>query len=180
MENIDDQIVYRLQQGDTAAFDLLYWQYSRTIYLNALQLIKDRHVAEDIVQEVFITLWEKRSTIDPERPILNWIFVISYHKSVDHLKKSLRNSLLYDQFAGDLVLMGKEDTHPRERQLNLIEKAIQELSPQKRRVFELCKLKGFSYENAADQMHISKHTVKEYLTGAMKNIRDFVRTVANP
>lgn len=180
MENIDDQIVYRLQQGDKAAFDSLYWQYSRTIYLNALKLIKDSHVAEDIVQEVFIALWEKRLSIDPDRPILNWIFVISYHKSVDHLKQNLKNSLLFDQFLGDLESINKEDAHLRERQLNLIEKAVQQLSPQKRRVFELCKLEGCSYENAADQMHISKHTVKEYLSGAMKNIRDFVQTVANP
>jgi len=62
----------------------------------------------------------------------------------------------------------------------LIENAVQQLSPEKRRVFERCKLEENTYEHAASQMHLSKHTAKEYLPSAMKNIREFVKTVPSP
>jgi len=91
MKNIDCvNIVKRLQEDDKTAFDWIYNQFSHKIYLNALKLTKDRNMAEDIVQDVFIILWEKRNSIDPSRPLLNWIFVVSYHKSIDYLKKILR------------------------------------------------------------------------------------------
>jgi RNA polymerase sigma factor (sigma-70 family) len=60
-----------------------------------------------------------------------------------------------------------------EQQLSLLDKAIQQLSPQKRRVFTLCKLHGKTYRQAAKELNISNHSVKEYLSGAMKAVREY-------
>lgn len=139
-----------------------------------MKLTKDRNVAEDIVQDVFITLWKKRLSIDSSRPILNWIFVISYNKSIDYLKKALKTVPLKEIRLSDKGNVDKENLFIREQRLNLIESATEQLSPQKRRVFEICKLQGRTYESAAQEMQISKHTVKEYLSEAMKSIKAFV------
>ncbi len=176
MKHIDSEVIKRLQDGDKKAFDRIYWQYSHKIYLNALKLTKDGNIAEDIVQEVFITLWEKRLSIDPSRPLLNWIFVISYHRSIDCLKRSLKTALAFDGVFPDIHPSDPDELSPREKQWMLIESAIKNLSPQKRKVFELCKLEGKTYVDAAKQLQISKHTVKEYLSAAMKNVKEFVQT----
>lgn len=175
MKNMDcANMIKRLQADDKTAFDWLYNQFSRKIYLNALKLTKNSAAAEDIVQEVFIVLWEKRSTIDPGRPLLNWIFVISYHKAVDYLKAVLKTTLIPESSLCDMHYPAKAEAFRRERQLTLLEHAVGRLSPQQRRVVNLCKLQGRTYEYAARELSISKHTVKEHLSAAMKNIRSFV------
>jgi len=63
---------------------------------------------------------------------------------------------------------------PKEEQLNAIEKAMDQLSPQKRKVFELCKVQGRTYKKAAEELHISKYTVKEYLSEALVSIRKYI------
>lgn len=175
---MNHELITRLQANDREAFAYLYKEYSHRIFLNVLKITKDNAVAEDIVQEVFVILWEKRLTIDPSKPILNWIFVVSYNKSIDYLKKTLKTALFSGIEFPDIRYGNSEKEGPwaKEYKLNLIESAARQLSPQKRKVFEICKLRGQTYEYAAREMQISTHTVKEYLSEAMKNIRAFVQT----
>lgn len=163
-------LISRLIQGDVAAFDQLYWHYQKAVYQNAFKLTHDSQIAEDIVQEVFISLWEKRSSIDNSRSVGGWLFVSSYNRSINALKKKLKESLALKEIG-----QAEEQTDPgiAEIQYSILEKAIAELSPQKRKVFELCKLQGRSYDEAAKEMNISKHTVKEYLSSAISFIREY-------
>ena len=170
----EEDLLSRLGKDDMQAFDELYWKYQKAVYQNVYKLTRDTGITEDIVQEVFIGLWEKRNTIDINRSVAGWLFVSSYNRSINTLKKKLKGSLAYQS-------LGKEDTGPAydqsvaDVQLSILEKAITELSPQKRRVFEICKLQGRSYEEAAAEMNISKHTVKEYLSAAVSFIKEYVR-----
>lgn len=163
-----------LGKDDMQAFDELYWKYQKAVYQNVYKLTRDTAVAEDIVQEVFISLWEKRKSIDTTRSVAGWLFVSSYNRAVNALKKKLKESKAYQT-------IGKEESDPvydqsvADMQLNVLEKAIAGLSPQKRRVFEICKLQGRSYEEAANELNISKHTVKEYLSAAISLIKEYAR-----
>lgn len=156
------------------AFDELYWKYQKAVYQNILKLIKDTVKSEDILQEVFIGLWEKRESIDSSRSVAGWLFVSSYNRSINALKKKLKESLAFKNFQQpDITATDEEDIS--DLQLQVLENAISHLSVQKRRAFELCKMKGKSYEETASEMHISKHTVKEYLSDANTFIKDYVR-----
>ena len=170
-----NDLASRLRNDDINAFNSLYWEYHAAVYANALKLIKDPVQAEDIVQEVFVTLWGKRHTIDPEQDIAGWIFVISYHKTVDQLKRKLKQTLAQKNlsiFTEDHSIIVNADL--KEEQLCAIEKAMDQLSPQKRKVFELCKVQGRTYKKAAEELHISKYTVKEYLSEALVSIKKYV------
>jgi len=171
------ELAERLRNDDVDAFTALYWKYHAALYSNALKLTRDSQVAEDIVQEVFITLWEKRQGIDLEKDIAGWLFVLSYNKSINILKRKLRESLSREnlkQTAGT-----EESVYEKNDlwyfRLNNLEEAIGQLSPQKRKVFELCKMRGKTYEEAARELHISKYTVKEYLAGAVVFIKEYVK-----
>ena len=169
-----NDLASRLRNDDISAFNALYWEYHGAIYANAFKLIRDSVIAEDIVQEVFVTLWEKRHMIDPNLDIVGWLFVVSHHKTVDQLKRKLRQALaekiLHTIFAGNTAI----ENDITDEQLGVIEKAVDQLSPQKRRVFELCKVQGRTYKKAAEELHISKYTVKEYLSEAIISIKKYI------
>jgi len=170
-----NDLALRLRNDDINAFNTLYWEYHAAVYANTLKLIKDPVLAEDIVQEVFVTLWDKRHTIDPGQDLIGWLFVISHHKTVDQLKRKLKQILAQKNlsiFTEDLSIIVNDDL--KEAQLNAIEEAMDHLSPQKRKVFELCKVQGRTYKKAAEELHISKYTVKEYLSDALVSIKKYI------
>ena len=170
-----NDLALRLRNDDISAFNTLYWEYHAAVYANTLKLIKDPAIAEDIVQDVFVTLWGKRHSIDPEQDIAGWLFVVSHHKTVDQLKRKLKQALAQKDlsiFTDDHSIV--VNAALKEEQLNAIEEAMDHLSPQKRKVFELCKVQGRTYKKAAEELHISKYTVKEYLSEALVSIKKYI------
>ena len=168
----EKELARRLITGDIEAFNEIYQKYFHPVYCNALKITRETAIAEDVLQEVFITLWEKRATIDPENSLAGWLFIICYHKSVNILRKKLRESLLYKN------LQPPEENSMEEEirygtQWTILENALSCLSPQRRRVFELCKLQGKTYEEAAVELRISKYTVKEYLSAAVASVKEY-------
>ena len=169
------ELVGRLQRDEIEAFNSLYWAYHSAIYYNVLKLTRDLVIAEDIVQEVFVTLWEKRHSLDAGQEVSGWLFVVSYNKSVSYLKKKLKESLAQSVLQALLTNQEESDENLANTRESILEKAIEQLSPQKRKVFELCKLNGKTYEEAANEMKLSKHTVKEYLSSAIISIKEYIK-----
>ena len=178
MKSPDSKLVIKMRAGDVSAFDSLYWRYYQVVYRNILKLTKDPLVSEDILQEVFIRLWEKRQDINFEQPVVNWIFVISFNLSIDYTRKKLREQELHRKLLLDTNAIPQNGS-VYEDYYQLLKRAIEQLSPQKQRIVKLCKLEGMTYEEAAAEMKISRHTVKEYLSAAMASLGEYVRQHAN-
>ena len=178
MKSPDSKLVVKMRAGDVSAFDSLYWRYYQVVYRNILKLTKDPLVSEDILQEVFIRLWEKRQDINFEQPVVNWIFVISFNLSIDYTRKKLREQELHRKLLLDTNAIPQNGS-VYEDYYQLLKRAIEQLSPQKQRIVKLCKLEGMTYEEAAAEMKISRHTVKEYLSAAMASLSEYVRQHAN-
>lgn len=175
----EKELITRLTAGDEGAFKIIFETYHAALYRNVRKLLHADEEVRDVVQEVFLTLWEKRAAINPEGNLGGWLFTLSYNRSVNYLKQKLRREIL-EQSAETLnadagAAPEDEDRALFEQQHSLVEAALERLSPQKRRVFELCRLQGKSYEAAAREMGISKHTVNEYLKQAMAAIREYIR-----
>jgi RNA polymerase sigma-70 factor (ECF subfamily) len=172
----ENELVKLLQKDNVNAFDTLYQKYHQDIYFNILKITRNVDATRDILQEVFIALWEKRMTLDPGQLLPPWLFVVAYNKSINYLKKALRTSMhivhVSDMEMQSLPLDEEIDfMYARER---LLAEAMEQLSPQKRKVFELCKLQGKSYEETARELHISKYTVKEYLSNAISYVKLYI------
>jgi RNA polymerase sigma-70 factor (ECF subfamily) len=165
------QLIKKMAEGDMNSFDAIYWKYYKAVYGNILKLVQDDASSEDILQDVFLSLWENREKIDAERSLAGWLFVTSYNRSMTFLKRRLREKMtpvLLDEDSVEMTI-GQPLAEIR---LSELEKAISTLSPQKQKVFYMCKLKGLSYAETAALMKISRHTVKEYLTAAFRSIKD--------
>lgn len=167
-------LVAALQGDSVVAFDALYRMYFPAVYANILHLVKDPAAAQDIVQEVFIRLWEKRSSLHPGQPAGNWLFVVSYNRSLNHLRSTLRQRLKMASLVPDVVET-EEEWEITSIQLDMLERAIDKLPPQRKKVFLLCKMQGKTYAEAASELQISHYTVKEHITKASRFIRDYVR-----
>lgn len=180
MKNCTDaELISLLYDHHIKAFDILYYRYHGAIYQNIFKLVKDAYVAENILQEVFVILWEKRTTLDTERSLSGWLFTVSYNKSISHLKRSLKESLFNSQLENDMVDDTGTASDLKEARLQSLEEAMLHLSPQKMKVLNMCKLQGMSYEETARELKISKHTVKEYLSLAVNSLKEHMLGAPN-
>ncbi len=156
-------------------FDALYHQYHQAIFANILKMVKKPETAEDLLQEVFVALWVHHTTIERAR-VANWLFVVSYNKTVSHLKKSRTLPLLnapdlLGEIRSDGIEISEEEF---EERLGRIEEAIEHLPARKREIFQLYRFEGRTSEEIASTLDISVHTVKDHLKVANKSIRTYL------
>ena len=163
-----------MTRDDAGSFDALYYKYHNSVFANIFKLIKHQEAAEDILQEVFASLWENRKKIDRDRSVGGWLFVVSYNKAIKFLHKTVRERI---ETLEGMVHVPAEDADIEhghlEYQCSLINEAIDNLPPKKKLVFTLCKLEGKTYEEAARETGISPHTVKEYVSAASKFVKAY-------
>ena len=160
-----------MAKGSPSAFDAIYLHYFDKVVEHIMDITKDRAVAEDIVQDVFFKMWERRATFKQYEKIAGWLFVSTYNSALNHLRKIQREKHRIAH------LPQTEDDNGYtifEEQYSLVEEAIAQLPPQRKKVFELCKLEGLTYDQVAGQMNISRNTVKDHLTKAAESIRQHV------
>ncbi|RPD39855.1 sigma-70 family RNA polymerase sigma factor [Chitinophaga barathri] len=162
-----------MSSNDQSAFRALYEKYHHALYRRVFQLVRSSAESEDILQEVFITFWEKRRELCGHPAVGGWLFTVTFNRTVNHLKKKLREK--HREQAAVEIAETPVNLAETEAQWKVLEEAIGQLSPQKRKVFQLCKLEGKTYEEASQLMGISRYTVKEYLGEVMRAIRDYVR-----
>ncbi len=170
----DIELTAALTRDDIGAFDALYHKYHNAVFANIFKLIKQQETAEDILQEVFASLWENRKKIDRERSVGGWLFVVSYNKAIKFLHKAVRERIGTLEETAHHTAEETDTEHGHlEYQCSLINEAIDNLSPKKKLVFTLCKLEGKTYEEAARETGISPHTVKEYVSAASKFVKAY-------
>jgi RNA polymerase sigma-70 factor (family 1) len=178
MNTQDAELVIKLQQDEVNAFDTLYWKYHQAVYRNIFKFVKEPDVTEDILQEVFTRLWEKRKDINASQSVAGWLFVISFNLSVDYVRKKMRELNIHKEIynlGGEEDGLSPDNKSVYEEQYQLLEEAIAQLSPKKRKIVTLCKLEGKTYDEVAEELKISRNTVKEHLSVAMARLNEYIQ-----
>jgi len=169
--------IANLSLGNIHSFNQLYQKYNRAVYQNIMKIVKSSNHAEDILQDVFVTLWQKRETIDPEKSLGGWLFMVSYHKSITFLRQKIKEKLSHVESLETFEQIALEETVDEEhfeKQLAIIEEAVNHLSPRKRAVYRMCRFEGKTKEEVAEYMGISPDSVKDYLKQSNKAIRLYI------
>jgi RNA polymerase sigma-70 factor (family 1) len=172
----ENQLLQQLKGGSPGAFTTLYKMYSEPLYYNILSLVKDRNIAEELVQDIFSKIWKQRANISIEKSFASYLFTASRNRVFDFFRQLRRNHELYDRIraiASENYSHIEEAFFNRENQ-HLLQRAIETLPPQRRRAFELCKIEGLTYRQAGEVMGISMSTVKEHMVTALASIRTFI------
>lgn len=169
----DDALFARVQKGDEKAFTIVYERYNKLIYVLAYRYLQDKARAEDVVQYVFVKLWEYRATLQIGVSLKNFLFTMAKNHVLNlirnentALEKSYEIAQQIAEYEDDLV----EKLEKRER-ISLFYKALGKLPEQKREIC-LMKLRGdMSNQEIADRLHISVNTVKSHYSEAVKILR---------
>lgn len=168
------ELIESLKAGHILSFDKIYARYHKLIFSNIFRIVKRKEEAEELLQDVFVALWEKRNTIDSNKPVLGWLTIVGYNKTINYVTRAVRNEL--SDRCVDLVEIpdiadASEINTMFEVQLTILEDAIEQLPARKKQAFTLCKLHGKSYEETASHLGISVNTVKEHIKISMQFIK---------
>jgi len=175
---VDDKTLTRLlREGDESAFAQIYHQHKKALCYFALRYLKDKTLAEDALQEVFVKLWKRRDKLDPELSIKGFLFTCMKH----HVLNTIRSDETRIRNAALATMDTRQDTNFTEQDValleskSLLEKAIQTLSKSKEEIFRLSFEKGYSNREIAAQLNISEHTVRSQLSQSTRFLKEHLK-----
>ena len=170
------ELLRQLIAGNAESFRKIYECYQGKIFLFTLRLTKSKSEAEEVIQEVFVRLWEKREKIKVEKNFNAYILTITKNLILNKLKKAAYDKTVQQNIYQNMqalqnttvdLLIEKELTR-------LHQQAVDRLSPQKKIVFRLSREEELSYEEIAERLGISKNTVRNQITDSLKSIREYI------
>ncbi|SEN91489.1 RNA polymerase sigma-70 factor, ECF subfamily [bacterium A37T11] len=173
----ESEWLLRLQKGDETALAALYSEFAAILYNRIIKLVHLHEAAEEIVQDVFLNIWNQRHSMDTNTPVLAILMQSAKSLAINYYRKAIRDKQLREQ----LAVAGTECYDPLNDQLNFIEtsaqvsEAIARLPEQRKKIFTYCKLEGNSYADAAQLFGISVGTVKDHMAKAVRFLRGVLK-----
>lgn len=166
-----------LATGDVSAFETIFELYKKRVFGVALKMLKSETDAEEIVQDVFLSIWLAKANLNQVNDPEAYLFTITYNTIYTRLKKASHNQELLNTIIHHLTQIQNttDETIAARETHKLINEAVQQLPPQQRTVYELNKQEGLSYNEIAECMQLSRNTVRNHLSEAMKTIRVFLK-----
>ncbi len=173
----DSDLVELIAKGDHVAFTKLFDRYRDALYSLAWSLTRSFDVADDILQEVFLKIWLKRTELKEIENFHGYLVIVTRRVILNELRRLGRIKLREDSFKENAPLTSFDDLVDRlqEKQYTqILQKGLQQLSEQQAMVFHLIKQQGYSREEASKELNLSQETVKKHLERAMRTIRAFM------
>ena len=170
----EEQIWRGIQQKDGQVFENYYKAHYRFFLLASCQYLKDPGLAQEIVNDVFIKLWEDAATIDIQTSLKFYIHRAVVNRSLNELDRDRRDRLRQERFGEGLHETAEwKEMEDNELKVRLY-KAIDQLPEQCRRVFNMSRVEGLKQREIADRLGISIKTVKNHITRALKELNQVV------
>ncbi|GHE31443.1 RNA polymerase sigma factor [Sphingobacterium griseoflavum] len=172
-QKIDRLALLQLKEGNYLAFKAVYDHYAPPLLNFIYKIVKDIDLAQDILQLTFVKVWKSHAQIDMERSFDAYLFQIASYSSIDLLRQVAQNERKKEKLkeqAEEFSLSVEEAFLLKEQHL-IIDQILSQLPPQRRAIFRLCKLEGYSYQEAATELGVSVSTVSNQLVSALKTLR---------
>lgn len=170
-ENITQDLLTRFRNGDMLAFDQVYELYSHKLFSFVFKILKNEAEVDDIVQEVFVKIWESRNKLEDYKLLNSYIFTIAYNNSIDLIRKRISNNKYLEHLKNyaSINFTPSSISQIEFNELkNHVEKLIANLPDRQKQVYLLHREEGFTYPEIAKQLGISKNTVENHMTKALK------------
>lgn len=174
---MEDIVVQACSEGDNQAYAQVYNYYRDIVLRNISKIVHQQYIAEDILQDVFIKLWEHKYQLKTKKALNAWLFKVSYNASIDHIRACLSSAIVSGELSQNELAdfnVSADVSQILALKEALLHEAIDRLPSRKRQVFELCKMQGKTHQEASVIMNIASTTVKEYIAEANKFIKKYV------
>jgi RNA polymerase sigma-70 factor, ECF subfamily len=175
----DRKLAALIREGDQAAFKRFFEKHQAPLLSFLMSKGMDKQSAEDMLQQAFLTIWDKRAELKANRSIRSFLFTIAYNRMLNHFRNQKKNE---PEYAFELAGTGQNPAELAETSeaMQAMQAAL-EIMPEKRRmVFELCYLQEFTYHEAAEALNITRKTVENHMALALKDLRKALKLYEPP
>ena len=172
----DLELVTHLVNGSRQAFEELYARYKGRLMYFCKQLLKDEKSSEDIVQDIFLHIWEKRDSLNIEVSFSGYIHTLAQNRILNEF----RRFDVHSRFVRYTLMNAKDSANQTEDLIDdddyskLMSELIESLSPRQKEIFQLSRIHGLTYKEIAELKQISVETVREHVSLALKKIKKYV------
>ena len=170
--NDNNLLIEALRNGDEKAYAYLIDTYHHKLCVYANSLVKNIYSAEDIVQNVFIKVWEQRTRLKSDHALKSFLYKLVYNEFIDLYRKNQSLFSLEKSYYDALnSIVFEDDSESFQRVLNVVNKEIQNLPPKCKEVFILSKKEGLTNIEIAEHLDVSVKTVEAQITKAFSILR---------
>ena len=169
---VDRRVVELLKQGDAETFEKVFFSFAERIYYFAMRYRRNQHDAEEIVQEVFVKLWENRSNLNDQLSFSGYLFTIARNTIFNQNRKKV-NEQAYQEYVKVFL---ENSTRRTEEDLiysdikGIVDKVVEDLPPQRKLIYKMSREKGLSYKEIAEELKLSERTVEAHIRLALKTL----------
>lgn len=173
------ELILKLQNGDKVAFYQIYERYSKKVYGFVLRYIKHDTDAEEIVQEVFVKIWEARNRIDAYSSFDSFLFTVAYNITVNLLRKKLTEKKYFEYLK---TIQEPDDTSEVENEIRFnelnekVNQLLDQLTPRQKEIFLLSREEGLSHDEIAKKLDVSINTVKKHVSNTLAFLKSHIDT----
>jgi len=169
-----EKLISRIANDDPTAFELLFQQFHKRVYAFAITLVPTTQDAEEIVQNVFIAIWNQRKHLSISASFISYLFGIVRHMVYESVQKKLQHEAFVEYFLEhnqEYSFITEEEVLFRELEETL-QKLIQNLPERRREIFVLSRIEGLSYKEISAKLGISENTVDTQIRHALSYLRN--------
>lgn len=170
----DLELLNLIQMDDKAAFKELYKRYWSKLYVYAYNVLKEKDICEDIIQEIFVNLWERRNDVQ----IINisaYLYQSLKYKIFNHFRNSKYKRQLLERLNIFVEKMDISNSYEIYELTERVENIISKLPEQRRKIFRLSRNENFSNKEIAQKLGISIQTVKNQISQTLKTLRESLK-----
>ena len=179
----DAELVKRLQKRDPQALGELYDKYGRLAFSLIYRIVRDVGIAEDLVQETFLRVWNRAQGFDGDRGALGgWLLAVARNRAIDYLRSAggrLRNAVELEETEHPSLYLDLEREVLNSDKARRLRQAMEKLNPNQRSAIELAYFEGLSQTEMAERMGQPLGTVKTWVRTALKNLREALGTAVS-
>jgi RNA polymerase sigma-70 factor, ECF subfamily len=170
----DEKLMQEIKADNMFAFDVLYKKYCKRLYKFGNSILKSQGETENLIQDVFLKLWENRHKVEKDSSIKSYIFTITYNSAISILRKKARES----EFVEYLKSLQEIKEEPVNVELeykeltNKLDSVVNALPLRQKEIYLLHNVEGLKYTEIAEHLSISVNTVENHMSRAIKTIRE--------
>jgi len=177
LEN-DNYCLSKIKEGDEHCFNLIFEKYRNQLFSYLYKVTKSRETAEEIVLDVFLKLWHGREAVTEIENLEAFLMRVAHNKAIDFFRAAKRNPTMQQEIwelMTEAISYETADKKLLDKNLEeIIESAINQLPPQRRKVYYLRNSDNLSYSEIANELNLSSNTVRNHLAASVKFIKEFL------
>lgn len=177
----DHELMFQMNCDNQNAFSEIYNRYWHSLFLHAYKMLGNEDEAKDVIQDLFISLWDKRKCLRLKTNLKAYLYFTTRNRVINHIRKHRISDLFINEIARGISLAdtGTQRTLEEKDLIQIIDNEINNLPPRMRTVFELSRRKYLTHKEIAEKLGTSEETIKKQISNSLKILKQRIGKQAN-